>query len=315
MQIGYAILTEEHPPERILAHARAAEQAGFDYLSISDHFHPWRPVQGEAPFAWTVIGALSQVTDLPVVTQVTCPIQRYHPAIVAQAAATAARMCGGEFTLGLGTGEALNEHVVGGAWPSPARRLAMLDEAAGMIAALLTGEEVTIHGDFFTVDRAQLYTLPDGPPRLAVAASGPDSAAVAARHGDLVSTGPNDDLLASYREQGGTGRAFGQPTLCFDHDADRAADRLAERWKHSAMDWSVNAELPTPAAFETATAHLTRDDVVGAEPVGDDVEAISDSVATYADARFDAVALHNVGEHHDDFLRFAETDLLPALRE
>ena len=314
MQVGYAILTEEHPPERIVAHARAAEQAGFDYLSISDHFHPWRPVQGEAPFAWTVIGALSQVTDLPVVTQVTCPIHRYHPAVVAQAAATAARMCGG-FTLGLGTGEALNEHVVGGAWPAPARRLAMLDEAAGMIAELLTGDEVTVHGDFFTVDRAQLYTLPDSPPRLAVAASGPDSAAVAASHGDLVSTGPNDDLVASYRDQGGTGRALGQPTLCFDHDAELAADRLAERWKHSAMDWSVNAELPTPAAFETATAHLTRDDVVSAEPLGDDVEAIRDSVATYADAGFDAVALHNVGEHHDDFLQFAGAELLPALRD
>ena len=315
MQVGYAILTEEHPPERIVAHAKLAEQAGFDYLTISDHFHPWRPVQGEAPFAWTVIGALSQVVDLPVVTQVTCPIHRYHPAIVAQAAATAARMCRGGLTLGLGTGELLNEHVVGGAWPSPARRLAMLDEAAGMISSLLGGEQVTEHGEFFTVDRAQLYTLPEVPPRLGVAASGPESAAVAARHGDLVSTGPNDDLVASYREQGGTGRALGQPTLCFDRDADRAADRLAQRWKHSAMDWSVNAELPTPAAFETATAHLTRDDVVSAEPLGDDVDAIRKSVATYADAGFDAVSLHNVGEDHDDFLQFARTDLLPALGE
>ena len=314
MQIGYALMSEEHPPERLVANAVQAEEAGFDYLSISDHFHPWRPLQGHAPFAWTVIGALAQATALPIVTQVTCPIHRYHPAIVAQAAATAARMCDGGFTLGLGTGEALNEHVVGGSWPSPSRRLAMLDEAVGMIAALLDGDEVTRHGQFFTVDRAQVFTRPKTPPRLAVAASGPTSAEVAARHGDLVSTGPNDELVDAYRDQGGDGRVLGQATLCFDRDADRAAERLAERWKHSAMDWSVNAELPTPAAFDTATQHLTREDVVSAEPVGDDVRAIRESVQTYADAGFDAVALHDVGEEQGDFLRFAGSELLPALR-
>ena len=314
MDIGYAILCEEHPPERIVAHARAAEEAGFDYLTISDHFHPWRPIQGHAPFAWSVIGALAEATDLPIVTQVTCPIRRYHPAVVAQAAATAARMCGGEFTLGLGTGEALNEHVVGGTWPSPSRRLAMLDEAIDMIATLFSGEETTVHGEFVTVDRARLYTLPEEAPRLAVAASGPASAEVAARHGDLVSTGPNDALVASYREQGGSGRVLGQATLCFDHDADVAAERMTRRWRHSAMDWSVNAELPTPEAVDTACEHLTRDDIIGSEPMGDDVDALVASVQTYADAGFDSVALHNVGEHHEDFLAFARSELLPVLR-
>lgn len=314
MDIGYAILCEEHPPERILAHARRAEEAGFDYLAISDHFHPWRPMQGQAPFAWTVIGALAEATDLPIVTQVTCPIHRYHPAIVAQAAATAARMCPNGFTLGLGTGEALNEHVVGGAWPSPSQRLEMLDEAIEMISGLLTGEETTIHGDHFTVDRARLYTRPEQPVRIGVAASGPVSAELAARRGDLVSTGPDDELVTSYRDQGGTGRVLGQATMCFDRDPEAAARRMTERWRHSAMDWSVNAELPTPESVETACQHLTRDDIIGAEPLGDDVEAIMGSVRTYADAGFDAVALHNVGEHHDDFLAFAQDELLPALR-
>lgn len=315
MQVGYAIITEEHPPERILSHARRAEQAGFDYLTISDHFHPWIDEQGEAPFAWTVIGALAEVTHLPIVTQVTCPIHRYHPAIVAQAAATAARMCAGTFTLGLGTGEALNEHVVGGVWPDPARRLAMLDEATEMIAALFDGDETTHHGDFFTLDRARLYTRPSTPPRIGIAASGEVSAGVAARHGDLISTGPKAELVQSYREQGGAGRVLGQATLCFDRDDERAAERLTRRWKHTAMDWSVNAELPTPAAFATATDHLDRDDIISAEPIGDDVDAIVASVQAYADADFDAVALHNVGEDHVDFLQFAEADLLPALRQ
>lgn len=314
MQVGYAIITEEHPPERILAHARRAERAGFDYLTISDHFHPWIDAQGHAPFAWTVIGALAEVTDLPIVTQVTCPIHRYHPAVVAQAAATAARMCDGTFTLGLGTGEALNEHVVGGTWPDPVRRLAMLDEATSMIAALFDGEETTRHGEFFTVDRARLYTRPSTPPRIGIAASGPESAGVAARHGDLISVGPKAELVDSYRAQGGQGRVLGQATLCFDRDAEQAAERLTGRWKHTAMDWSVNAELPTPAAFATATEHLDRDDIISAEPIGDDVDAIVESVQAYADAAFDAVALHNVGEDHTDFLDFAEAELLPALR-
>lgn len=314
MQVGYAIITEEHPPERIVANATRAEEAGFDYLSISDHFHPWVGEQGESPFAWTVIGALCHATSLPIITQVTCPIHRYHPAIVAQAAATAARMCDGRFTLGLGTGEALNEHVVGGDWPSPARRLSKLDEAVRLIARLFTGEEVTAHGDFFTVDRARLFTLPEDPPAIAIAAGGDDAAQLAAAHGGIVGTSPNGDLVASYRDHGGKGPVYGQASLCFDRDPEVARNRMARRWRHSAMDWSVNAELPTPEAFDAATATFTADDVVGAEPMGADADAILGSIATYEEAGFDAVALHNVGEDHADFLEFAEEHVLPRTR-
>lgn len=315
MRIGYAIICEEHPPERAVAHARRAEEAGFDYLAVSDHFHPWNTVQGESPFAWTLIGALTEATELPIVTQVTCPIRRYHPAIVAQMAATAARMCRGGFTLGLGTGEALNEHVVGGEWPNPDRRLRMLDEAIRIVRQLLTGERTSFHGDVFTVDRATLYTLPQEPLRLAVAASGPDSAALAAEHGDLIATGPSEQLVGSYRHQGGDGRVLGQATLCFDTDRETAAERMTGRWRHTAMDWTVNAELPTPEAFETATAHLTRDDIISSEPIGDDIGAILESLGAYADAGFSAVALHNVGEDHGPFLDAADHELLPAARD
>lgn len=314
MRIGYALITEEHPPERVVDHARRAEEAGFDYLSISDHFHPWMDVQGQAPFAWTVIGALAEATDLPVITQVTCPIKRYHPAVVAQAAATSARMCNG-FTLGLGSGEALNEHVVGGEWPNPERRLEMLDEAIRIIDALWDGEVLSYHGRFYTVDRARLYTLPEQRPGLAVAASGPDSVRVAAASGDLVATGPDADLVDSYRDAGGAGEVWGQATLCFDRDAETAAERFVSRWRHSALDWTVNGELPTPGGFETATEKLGRDDIITSEPVGDDVSAIVDSLAQYAEAGFDAVALHNIGQDHRPFLEFAEQELLPAARD
>jgi G6PDH family F420-dependent oxidoreductase len=314
MKLGYAIICEEHPPGRILEHARRAEAAGFDYLSISDHFHPWLDVQGESPFAWTVIGALGQVTDLPVVTAVTCPIHRYHPAVVAQAAATAACLTTPPFTLGLGSGEALNEHVVGGSWPSPSRRLDMLDEAITMIRELWAGEWVTHHGAFFTVDRARLYTLPDEPPRIAVAASGPVSARVAARHGDLVATGPDESLVSGYRDEGGTGQVWGQATLCFDEDPDRAAERLATRWHQTTLDWHANAEIPTPAGFAAAGRTVDRQDAVTSEPVGSDIGAIVDSLTTYRDAGFDAVALHNVGPDHLPFLEAARTELLTEAR-
>lgn len=315
MRIGYAIICEEHPPERIVAHARRAEEAGFDYLGISDHFHPWLDVQGHSPFTWSVIGALTEATDLPITTQVTCPIRRYHPAVVAQAAATAARMCSGRFTLGLGSGEALNEHVVGGEWPNPDHRLAMLDEATHIIQTLWNGEVTSFRGEFFTVDRARLYTLPERAPRIAIAASGPDSAGLAASYGDLVTTGPDPELVGSYRDQGGGGDAWGQATVCFDPDRDTAVERFTTRWRQGGLGWSVNSELPTPAGFETATAKLRSEDLVGSEPMGDDVDAYVASIRQYAQAGFDAVSLHNVGEDHGPFLAFAEEELLPAIRD
>ena len=302
MEIGYALMSEEHPPRRLIENARRAERSGFAYLSISDHFHPWSGVQGEAPFAWTVIGALLEATDLPIVTQVTCPIRRYHPAIIAQAAATAASMGPGRFTLGVGSGEALNEHVVGGAWPAPSVRLRMLEEAIEVITRLWSGESVTHEGRYFTVDRAQLHTRPEEPPRLAVAASGPDAVELAARSGGLVSTGPDTDAVAAYRAAGGSGPVLGQPSVSFGRDAQAARERLQHRWSHTAFGWEVNAELPTVAGFEALGKVVDTEEAWSAQPAGNDPDEYHASLQQYHDAGFDGVTLHCVGPNQDEFL-------------
>lgn len=302
MEIGYALITEEHGPKELVANARRAEEVGFTFLSVSDHFHPWLASQGHSPFAWTVIGALLEATSLPIVTQVTCPIKRYHPAIVAQAAATAAALGDGRVTLGLGTGEALNEHVVGGAWPAPSIRLDMLDEAIGIIRALWSGEPVTHVGDHFEVDRATLYTLPDRLPPIAIAAGGQRAIDLAARHGDLITTGPDPDTIAAYRDAGGEGRIYGQASVCYAADRGTAERTVLERWRHSAFGWDVNAELPTPGAFADATDPLPDDEVIGSSPVGPDADAYRASLDAYREAGFDAVSIHNIGPDQATFL-------------
>jgi G6PDH family F420-dependent oxidoreductase len=261
------------------------------------------PSQGESPFAWTVLGGLLEATSLPVVMQVTCPIKRYHPAIVAQAAATAAAMGDDRtFVLGLGTGEALNENVVGGAWPAPSRRLEMLEEAVEVIRALWDGEPVTRYGSHFTVDRATLYTLPDRPPEIAVAVSGPQSIALAAQHGHLLTTAPSGETVQAYREAGGTGQAFAQASMCFAADRETARDIMLRRWRHGPLGWDVNAELATPGAFETATAELPDEAVLGPQPLGSDEDEYRQSLELYDEAGFDAVSLHNVGGEQEPFI-------------
>lgn len=303
MRIGYALMCEEHGPRELVANARLAEEAGFDYLSISDHFHPWLATQGQSPFAWTVIGGVLATTSLPVITQVTCPIKRYHPAIVAQAAATAAAMSDRTFVLGLGTGEALNEHVVGGTWPAPSVRLQMLDEAISLIRELWTGEPVTRYGTYFQVDRATLHTLPPTPPEIGVAVSGDASIALAADNGHLISTGPSSQTVAAYREAGGSGQTFGQASMCFAERREDAERTMLERWRHSAFGWGVNAELATPGAFADATDQLPDDAIIGSEPLGSDESEYRQSLETYAEAGFDAVSLHNIGDDQEAFLR------------
>lgn len=303
MRIGYALMCEEHGPRDLVANARIAEEEGFDFLSISDHFHPWSTAQGESPFAWTVIGAVLEATSLPMITQVTCPIKRYHPAIVAQAAATAAAMTDRTFVLGLGTGEALNEHVVGGSWPAPSVRLEMLEEAISLIRELWTGEPVTRYGRFFSIDRATLHTLPDTIPEIGVAVSGGASISLAANSGHLISTGPSGDTVRAYRHAGGSGEAFGQASMCFADDRQEAERIMLERWRHKAFGWDVNAELVTPAAFEDATSELPDSAILGSEPLGADEAEYRQSLEKYEDAGFDAVALHNIGPYQEPFLR------------
>ncbi len=316
MDIGYTLICEEHPPTDLVDNAVRAEEAGFTYAAISDHFHPWLPEQGNAPFAWTVLGALTARTDLPLMTQVTCPTKRYHPAIVAQMAATTAAMAPKGFTLGLGTGELLNEHVVGGEWPDPDTRQDMFDEALGIIRDLFTGEETTHRGRFYTVDRAQLYTLPDEAPPIAIAAGGTTAAQLAARAGAaLISTSPSSDLVEAYHEAGGTGPVYGQATVCWHEDADEAAELMRDHWRQSALDWDANAELVNPAAFSSATQTVRVEDVTGSKPMGHDLDEYLQSLSVYRDAGFDNLSLHNVGPHQEEFIDWCRDTLFPALEE
>lgn len=315
MELGYALICEEHGPQALLGNAVRAEEAGFELLAVTDHYHPWLSSQGHAPFAWSVLAALTARTSLPLVSLVTCPIKRYHPAIVAQMAATTACLAQSGFTLGLGTGEHLNEHVVGGEWPDPAVRQAQLGQAVEIIRGLFSGAETTHFGEWFTVDRARLFTLPDDPPPIAVAAGGPDAAQLAAAlDAGLVTVGPNTDLVKAYREAGGDGPVIAQASVCWHPDAGEAKTIMRERWRHSPLGWDANAELPTPAAFEAATQTVREDDVVGSKPIGSDVDAYLESLSQFQDAGYDRVVIHNIGPEQADFLAWAERHLLPAWR-
>lgn len=315
MQLGYALICEEHPPEDLLDHAQAAEEAGFDLLTISDHFHPWLDDQGHSPFAWSVLGALTERVSLPLGTQVTCPIKRYHPAIVAQMAATVARMAPDGFTLGLGAGENLSEHVVGGEWPDPGTRLEQLEEAVAVIRELFDGTDLNHRGRWFTVDRARLYTRPDQPATIAVAAGGEQAARLAGRLGTgIVVLGPSTDLLDAYRDAGGTGPTIAQGSVCWHPDADTARTVLRERWRQGALGWDANADIPTPAGFAAATQTVREEDLTGSKPVGTDLDAYLESLRSFVDAGFDRVVIHNIGDEQAGFLDWAGRELLPALR-
>ncbi|WP_431031887.1 LLM class F420-dependent oxidoreductase [Streptomyces sp. P6-2-1] len=317
-RIGYTLMTEQAGPRELVAHAVGAEEAGFDFSVMSDHYFPWLREQGHAPYAWSVLGAVAQATErLPLMTYVTCPTVRYHPVVVAQKAATVQLLSQGRFRLGLGSGENLNEHVVGRGWPAAPVRIEMLEEAVGIIRALLDGETVHHDGKHFTVQDAKLWDLPETAPPIGVAVSGPRSCALAGRLADLViATEPKAQLLADFDRFGGTGKPrVGQLPVSYDPDREAALTRAHEQFRWSLGPWPVNAELPGPVSFAGATSAVTREDVAAAIPCGDDVDAFAEAVRAYADAGFDEIALIQVGgAHQEPFLRWARERLLPALR-
>ncbi|MEU9297435.1 LLM class F420-dependent oxidoreductase [Streptomyces sp. NPDC048266] len=318
MRIGYTMMTEQAGPRELVGHVVEAERVGFDFSVISDHSFPWLEEQGHAPYAWSVLGAAAQATSrIPLMTFVTCPTFRYHPVVVAQKAATLQLLSEGRFRLGLGSGENLNEHVVGEGWPSARVRLDMLDEAAEIIHALFTGEYVTRHGRHYQIDDARLWDVPDTPPPVGIAASGPRSCALAGRHGDLlIATEPKRELVDAFDAQGGAGKPrIGQLPLCYDTDREAAVARAHEQFRWSVGGWRLNAELPLPASFAQATEYVRPEDVAKSVPCGDDVDAVVEAVRPYAEAGFTDLALVQVGGAHQmSFLRWAETKLLPALR-
>lgn len=323
-RFGYTLMTEQNGPKDLVRNAVSAEERGFDFAVCSDHFSPWLASQGHAPNAWAVLGAVAQATErLGLCSYVTCPTMRYHPAVVAQQAATVQILADGRFTLGLGSGENLNEHIVTGAgWPNIRQRQAMLGEAIKIIRELLMGETVTVRGDHFQVDQARLWDLPDIPVALGVAVSGEKGVArFAAAADDLIAVQPDADLVQAWhtaRQSSGLegGRVIGQLPVCWDRDREAAVQRAHQQFRWFGGGWLVNSELPTPAAFAAATQFVTPQDVADAIPCGPDLDAIVEAVRAYADAGFTDIALIQIGgETQEAFLSEAAEPLLAALRD
>ncbi len=316
VELGYSLSSEEHCPAELARLAGRAEQAGFSYAFVSDHFHPWIDRQGESPFVWTVIGAIACETQhLRLATGVTCPTIRIHPALVAQAAATCAALMPGRFLLGLGTGENLNEHVVGARWPSFGERRELLEEAIEVIRLLWSGELVSFRGRFYTVDRARLYTLPDELPPILVAAGGPRAAELAGRRGDgLVSTSPDREIVEEFEQAGGRDAPrYGQLTVCWARTEEEAAEVAYECWPNAALRGELGQELPLPEHFEQAAATLRREDVAQAVVCGPDPQRFVEAIAEFEQAGFDHVYLHQVGPDQEGFFRFFERELAGAV--
>lgn len=316
MRVGYFLSCEEYTPAQLVEQAVAAERAGFESLWISDHFHPWNDEQGQSPFVWSVIGALSQVCSLPVTTAVTCPTVRTHPAIVAQAAATSAHMLGGRFVLGVGSGEALNEHILGGPWPSADVRLEMLEEAVEVIRELWTGEVVTRRGTHYTVDTARIYTLPDEPPPIYVSAFGPKALEVAARIGDgFVTTQPDADMVAAYREKAGPGKVVtGGVKVAWADTRDEGVDHAHRLWANAGLPGELAQVLPSPQHFEQASQLVTRESTADSIVAGPDIETHVAALQEYDDAGFDEVHVANMGPHHLAMIEAYGREVLPRLR-
>ncbi|MFH9938027.1 LLM class F420-dependent oxidoreductase [Streptomyces murinus] len=319
VRIGYTMMTEQAGPRELVEHVVGAEEAGFDFSVISDHYFPWLRAQGHSPYAWSVLGAAAQATSrIPLMTYVTCPIRRYHPAVVAQKAATVQLLSEGRFRLGLGAGENLNEHVVGGGWPPVDVRHEMLEEAVEIIRALFGGEHVTHHGRHYQVESAKLWDVPEQLPPIGIAVSGEQSCRLAGERGDLlIATEPKPELLAAFDRHGGRGKPrVGQLPVSYDPDRDTAVKRAHAQFRWFGLGWKVNAELPHPDSFESATRFVTPDDVAASIPCGDDPDAFVEAVRPYARAGFEELALVQIGgDTQPEFLRWSAKTLLPALRE
>ncbi len=315
MKIGYFLSSEEYDARELLEQAALAQEAGFDSLWISDHFHPWNDEQGQSTFVWSMIGALSQVTQLPVATAVTCPIMRTGPAVVAQAAATCATLLPGGFRLGVGSGEALNEHITGAVWPPAEVRLAMLEEAVAVIRELWQGGVVTHYGEHFTVENARIYSLPEAPPEVYVSAFGPHAAELAGRIGDgLVTTSPDETVLSTFREHGAGKPVAGGFKVAYAGTEDEGVDLAHRLWPNSGLPGELAQVLPTVKHFEQASELVTRESTRKGAVCGPDVERHVEAFTEFTEAGFDEVYVANMGPHYKKMLAVYGDEVLPALR-
>ncbi len=316
LEVGYWLSSEEHGPRQLVTNARAAEDHGFAHAMISDHLAPWVPAQGHGSFVWGVLGAIGQATErLHLATGVTAPIHRLHPVVVAHAAATAAVLLEGRFALGLGSGERLNEHVIGGEWPRPGVRRRMLKEAVDIIKKLLAGDEVNVEGDFFTAEHAQLWSLPSSPPPIWLAASGARSAKLAGECADgMLGLAPQPALVAAFETAGGAGKdRLAQLHVCWAETVGQARQTALRWWPNGGLPSSLLTELSRPKQFEDAATLLSEDDVANAVICGPDAEGMAQAVQRFAAAGFTRVYVHQVGPDQAGFLRFWAESVRPLL--
>ena len=316
-EIGYALSCEEHPANDLVAYAREAEQAGFTFALISDHYHPWTDRQGQSPFVWSVLGAIAHATKtLRIGTGVTCPTIRIHPAVIAHAAATVATMMPGRFFLGVGTGENLNEHILGDPWPAVDVRRKMLEESIEVMRLLWRGGFRSHHGEHYDVEQARIYTLPETPPPVMVAASGPAAAEMAGRLADgLIGVSADDKLVRSFDDAGGKGKPkYGQVMVCYNSDEATARRIAHEWWPNAAIPGELGQELPLPRHFEQAAQLVDEDDVAEAVVCGPDPGRHIDKITEFVNAGYDYVYVHQIGPDQRGFLRFYEEQILPKLR-
>jgi len=316
-QIGYMLSSEEHSGTDLAQYAERAEAVGFDYAVISDHYHPWTTTQGQSPFVWTVLGAIAARTSrIQVGTAVTCPTIRYHPAVVAQAAATVATMLPDRFFLGVGTGENLNEHIVGAPWADYETRGRMLEEAVDVIRQLWTGRQINHRGDFYAVQDARVFSLPDRPPPIIVAASGPKSAALAGRIGDgLMNFSPDPDVASTFAAAGSESRPrYLQLNVCWAEDEAQARKTAREVAPTVALPGELGNLLPTPSHYEEAVTLVTEDHIADAVVCTPDPQAHLDAISKAVEAGYDHIHIDQIGPDQEGFFRFYEREVLPQLR-
>lgn len=316
MKIGYKLIAEAYPPREIVRQAVLAEEAGFDFVEVSDHFHPWLEGQEHSGFAWSMLANAAAKTErIELATGVTCPFIRYHPAIIAQAAATTTLLSDGRFTLGVGAGEQLNEHVVGRGWPAVGPRHEMFRESLEIIRLLWSGGYHSYEGKHLKLEDARVFDLPQTPPRIAVATGGPSSARIAAELGDAIfATEPKPELTAAYAEAGGSGPKYAEVPLSYDPDEAKAAESAREQFRFGLTGWKVQAELPNPVNFEAATAFITDDDMREVFGCGPDAGRHVEVAQQFVDAGFDHLALINAGPEPDGFFEFFSNELAEPLR-
>ena len=314
--LGYSISSEEHAAKDLVEHAQLAEKAGFTIGMISDHYHPWTDSQGHSPFVWSVLGAIASTTSsIKMITGVTCPTIRIHPAIIAQSAATIATMMPGRFCLGVGSGEKLNEHILGDRWPETDVRLEMLDEAVEVIRQLWQGGMQSHHGKHYTVENARIYSLPEEPTPIYVAAAGPTAAKLAGKSGDgLITTKPEPSVVTTFDQAGGTGKpSHVQMTVCYEENEAQALKTAMEIWPTAGVPGELSQELPTPAHFEQVAQLVTEQTLAESIVCGPDPEKHLEKINKAFDAGFDFVHVHQVGPNQAGMINFYKEKIFPRL--